>query len=78
MILASKSGLLIAVRVLKKTRYGSHVQPVDSEKSRFVSRRDTGRGLFSDAGSAIAFASSALRTGMRVGDGAGQVEGAQQ
>ena len=55
MILANKSGWLIAVRVLRKTRAGHRVQPIDSERTTFVSRRDTTSKLCLTVGEAEAF-----------------------
>ncbi|MBV7541925.1 hypothetical protein [Acidovorax sp. sic0104] len=55
MILAKKNGWLIAVRVLRKTRYGSHVQPIDSAHPQFVSKRDADSMLCENVATAMAF-----------------------
>lgn len=59
MILSKKNGWLILVRVLRKTRHGTHVQPVDSSHAQFVSKRDTGSMLCSDIDTAMAFVNGA-------------------
>lgn len=58
MILATKTGWLILVRVLRKTRSGHHVQAIGSPHAFFVSLKDEGRALFGDVEAAIAFGSS--------------------
>ena len=58
MILAKKNGWLIAVRVVRKTRNGTHVQPVDSDRTTFVSLRDEKTKLCDDVGEAVAFMKS--------------------
>lgn len=58
MILARKDGWLIAVRVLRKTRSGAYVQPVDSARQFFVSASDCRSKLCSDVAEAMAFATS--------------------
>ena len=58
MILARKDGWLIAVHVLRRTRAGVYVQPVDSKRGMFVSRTDSRRKLFDEAAAAMRFASS--------------------
>jgi hypothetical protein len=58
MILAKKNGWLIAVRVVRKTRNGTHVQPVDSDRTTFVSLRDEKTKLCDDVGEAVAFVKS--------------------
>ena len=58
MILARKDDWLIAVRVLRKTRSGSHVQPVDSDRQFFVSARDCRSKLCSDVAEAMVFATA--------------------
>lgn len=55
MILAQKNGWLIAVRVVRKTRSGTHVRPIDSDRTIFVSLRDASRKLCNDVGDAAAF-----------------------
>ena len=57
MILATKSGWLILVRVLRKTRSGHHVQPVDSTSPFFVSFKDTRRAVFANVDAAMEFCS---------------------
>ncbi len=61
MILAKKNGWLILVRVLRKTRNGTHVQPVDSHHSQFVSKRDACSMLCSDMSTAMAFVNGTER-----------------
>lgn len=58
MILAKKNGWLIAVRVVRKTRNGTHVQPIDSKHTTFVSLRDASSKLCSDVNTAVAFVKS--------------------
>ncbi len=58
MILAKKNGWLIAVRIVRKTRSGAHVQAVDSERPVFVSLRDNTSKLCSDLDEAVAFVKS--------------------
>ena len=58
MILAKKNGWLIAVRVVRKTRSGAHVQPIDSKHTTFVSLRDASCKLCSDVDAAVAFVKS--------------------
>lgn len=58
MILAKKNGWLIAVRVVRKTRSGSHVQPIDSGRMTFVSLRDTNSKLCEDVAEAVTFVHS--------------------
>lgn len=55
MILANKNGWLIAVRVVRKTRCGTHVQPIDGERTTFVSLRDASCKLCNDVDAALAF-----------------------
>lgn len=55
MILANKNGWLIAVRLIRKTRSGTHVQPIDSKRSIFVSLRDSTSLLCGSVDDAIAF-----------------------
>lgn len=55
MILAKKNGWLIAVRVVRKTRSGAHVQPIDSDRTTFVSLRDANCKLCDDVAEAMAF-----------------------
>lgn len=58
MILAKKNGWLIAVRVVRKTRSGAHVQPIDSDRTTFVSLRDANCKLCEDVDEAVAFVKS--------------------
>ena len=58
MILARKNGWLIAVCVLRKTRSGAHVRPIDSSRQFFVSARDCRNKLCSDVAEAMAFATT--------------------
>jgi hypothetical protein len=58
MILAKKNGWLIAVRVVRQTRSGTHVQPIDSDRTTFVSLRDEKSKLCEDVGEAVAFVNS--------------------
>ena len=58
MILAKKNGWLIAVRVIRKTRSGAHVQPIDSDRTTFVSLRDANSKLCEDVAEAVAFVQS--------------------
>lgn len=58
MILAKKSGWLIAVRVVRKTRSGAHVQAIDSERTVFISLRDNTSKLCSDVDEAVVFVKS--------------------
>lgn len=58
MILAKKNGWLIAVRIVRKTRSGAHVQPIDSDRTTFVSLRDANCKLCEDVGEAVAFVKS--------------------
>ncbi len=58
MILAKKSGWLVAVRIVRKTRSGAHVQAIDSERTVFVSLRDNTSKLCADVDDAIAFVKS--------------------
>ncbi len=58
MILAKKNGWLIAVRVVRKTRSGAHVQPIDSDRTTFVSLRDASCKLCEDVAQAIVFVES--------------------
>ncbi len=58
MILAKKNGWLIAVRVVRKTRSGAHVQPIDSDRTTFVSLRDANCKLCEDVAEAVAFVQS--------------------
>lgn len=58
MILANNNGWLIAVRVVRKTRCGTHVQPIDSERTTFVSLRDASCKLCSYVDAAVAFLKS--------------------
>lgn len=58
MILAKKNGWLIAVRVVRKTRSGAHVQPIDSNNTTFVSLRDASCKLCSDVDAAVVFVKS--------------------
>ncbi len=55
MILAKKNGWLIAVRVFRKTRSGAHVQPIDSDRTIFVSLRDASCKLCEGVAEATAF-----------------------
>ena len=58
MILAKKNGWLIAVRVVRKTRNGTHIQPIDSERTTFVSLRDANSKLCENVAKAVAFVNS--------------------
>lgn len=58
MILAKKNGWLIAVRVVRKTRSGAHVQPIYSDHTTFVSMRDANSKLCEDVAEAVAFVQS--------------------
>jgi hypothetical protein len=58
MILANKNGWLVAVRIVRKTRSGHHVLPIDSNTSTFISRQDTSCKICSDVAEAIAFVKS--------------------
>jgi|LNFM01.1.fsa_nt_gb hypothetical protein len=58
MILAKKNGWLIAVRVVRKTRSGSHVQPIGSDRTTFVSLRDASGKLCEGVAEATAFVQS--------------------
>lgn len=58
MILAKKNGWLIAVKIVRKTRSGAHVQAVDSDRTTFVSLRDTNSKLCEDVAEAAAFVKS--------------------
>lgn len=58
MILARKNGWLIAVRVVRQTRSGTHVQPIDSGRTTFVSLRDEKSRLCKDVDEAVTFVMS--------------------
>ena len=58
MILANKNGWIIAVQVVRKTRSGTHVKPIDSKHTTFISLRDASCKLCSDADEAVAFVKS--------------------
>lgn len=58
MILAKKNGWLIAVRVVRKTRSGAHVQLIDSDRTTFVSLRDASSKLCDGVAEAVAFVNS--------------------
>ena len=58
MILAKKTGWLIAVRVVRKTRSGAPVQSIDSDRTTFVSLRDANSKLCEDVAEAMAFVHS--------------------
>ena len=55
MILAKKNGWLIAVIVVRKTRSGAHIRPIDSERTSFISLRDANSKLCEDVDDAMAF-----------------------
>lgn len=59
MILAKKNGWLIAVDVIRRTRNGVHVKPIDTGKTFFVSSKDASSKLFDQVDDAVAFALSA-------------------
>ncbi len=58
MILAKKNGWLIAVLLVRKTRCGAHVQPIDNDRTTFVSLRDANSKLCEDVAEAMAFVHS--------------------
>lgn len=55
MILAKKNGWLIAVNVVRKTRSGAHVKPIDSDATFFVSLKDRESKLCGDVAESTAF-----------------------
>ncbi len=55
MILATKSGWLIATKLIRETPKTWLVKPVDEKKPFRVSKKDTSRALFNDVDSALAW-----------------------
>lgn len=55
MILALKNGWLIAVKVVRKTRSGVHIEYIDDKTARFLSKKDSSWMLCNTTDEAFAF-----------------------
>lgn len=59
-IFARLDGWLIAVRVIRETRAGTHVRPIDSTRPMFIRKADITQKLFDRTEDAIAFVGPGL------------------